>query len=264
MHPDSFKQIVGLAQEAKRREILQVPGESRGRFYLWNEADNKYEPLSKVRDLDDQFLSLPTLADYAAYRQASALWGFWYSRTGVIFDWEDFDFATLSLNLSPQIQKLAEWEKSHRPLKQDQAVLALRTIFPGMTTPSDLLAIVSNVQFKIDEQGRAVTGQGTRSVGRAMEARLENRDRIPDLVVFSVPVWENGGNLITSIKADVICALDADPTNQTFLFIPLAGSVERAIGVGEDALRGILEAQLARAFGEQKPPPIYHGTPTQD
>lgn len=261
-----IKAVADLATQAARPNIVEVPGQSKGIFLLWNPAENKYEIGGRSPDRSDQFTSLPTLADYAVVREDDALVGsFWYSRAGVVYvdgtDW--LNRATLPLTLSAPIQQLQRWTVGHEKLKQSTAVLKLRTLFAGAAFPGDLLTIVQGVAWKVDEAGRSVVKQGERSVGRTSEARLEGRDKIPDVVVFEVPVWENGGALIAGITAKVRCALDADPTDQTFMFVPEAGAVEAAIGYAEAELESRLRGQIDRAFGEAAKPPVYHGTPTK-
>jgi hypothetical protein len=262
-----IKAVADLATQAARPNIVEIPGGSKGEYLLWNPAANRYETCDRAADKLDVFLSLPTLAAYAAAHEVGIGGSFWYSRAGVTYvsSTSGLDRGTLPLTLSAPIKQLAEWSRSHERMKQETAALKLRTLFAGATVPGDLLTIVSGIAWKIDEAGKSAVGNGARSVGRGIEARIENRDKLPDVVVFNVPVWENGGPLVTSIGAKVRCVLDADPSTQTFLFVPEAGAVEAAIGEAEDTLGMRLNGQIEQAFDgvETGRPPMYHGTPTK-
>lgn len=262
----TLNRLVELVTHAHRPTVVEVPGESRRECLVFDPAENRYVAREKRIDEDRRFLSLPTLADYAKAAVSAFVAGdhsFWVARTGVVLDLEDGDAATLPLTLSAPLRQLAEWSANPTPLKQERAVLLLRTLFPGAATPGDLLKVVSGIDWKVNEAGKSVVGNGQRSVGKLIEAKLENREKIPDTVIFRVPVWETGGELVTGIEAQVWCVLDTNPSTQTFLFVPEAGAVEDAIGRGEAELEQRLRTQIARAFGGEGGPPVYHGTPSR-
>jgi hypothetical protein len=267
---DFVEKVADLARAATRPSVTAVPGEDGRYFLLWDEKSQSYEPALKRRHEHHAVASLASLADYAKNGPADG--EFWYSRAGVVYrhtarpaaaDRDPrADRAVLALAASQAVRHLGEWARGAPWHKQDQAVGLLRTVFRDSVEPGTLADTISAVTWATGENGRSVIGQGTRSVGRNLEARLEGRTAIPEVVTFDVPAWESGGPDLTNFRVRVGAVLEVDAPNQTFRFVPFAGAVERAWAEAEGELERLLALQAERAFGGEAHPPLYHGTPT--
>lgn len=266
------EKVAGLGQQAARKPFVEAPGEDAKYVWVWDEKSQAYAPQIKRTHRRHAIASVLSLADFAKANGDSA-GAFWYSRAGVILTFTDdadelakdvdADRASLTLKASKPMDQLASWSSGRHPLKQDVAVRLLKTVFRDGVDPGGLVDAVAAIAWAVNENGKSVIAQGSRSVGRALEAKIENRQNLPDLVSFTVPVWETSDPDLRRVTVKVPCVLEADPQDQTFAFLPLAGAVEAAWAAAEADLEGQLGMQVDRAFGGTEiRPPIYHGVPS--
>ena len=181
----------------------------------------------------------------------------WYSRDGIVMLFNDDtrrDVATLTLEYSPQITSLQAME-SQKAMNQAAIVRLLRVVFRDcLSQAGNLIDILRKIKFRKNEAGGSDIAQGKSSIGRSIQAELSGEGVIPDEVILDVPVF-----LGQPWRASVLCVLEADPANECFTLMPMAGAIEQAIRSGEEKMAIALDSALAatQASGVQR----YYGTP---
>lgn len=184
-------------------------------------------------------------------RQASV----WYNASAVtclIDDADRRDAITLKLKLSPQFQKIREWENQSKPMKQADAVLLLRTMFRDCMGPAgNLISLLKNLKFTNNASGEATISQGKASYSSRIDQELTGAGSIPEDFQMDMPVFASG--FLSIVRMDLAISIDC-PT-QTFTLIPLPGGCQRAINAAEMELG----ASLAASLGDGAK--LYYGAP---
>lgn len=173
------------------------------------------------------------LANRFAKKQTVSIW---YYRTGIVCLFNDEDRredCKLPLTLSPQVIALNELETSRRQLEQKSLLMLLRNTFKGCHDANgDLVAAIRHIEWEVKEQGNAEIGRGKRSIGKAATAELKGVDRdFPEYVTMDVPVF---GNAFPDIRMSVQCMLEPIELQKQFQFFPVAGEIEKGLGLAED------------------------------
>ncbi len=264
--------IQETAVKAASPVTMEVPGESK-RYFLQKNKDGTYLPQIKRTDKKYQIITVRSIADFAANNPVDGV--FYVDRTGIDYSFTEgdlpdpglaasddnyeanADLATLGLKKSKQMLQLEAWDRQRTGMEQKALVPILRTTFREQTTPGNALSSLERVTWKIGEDGNAEVGQRSRSVGKSIEAKLEGRNDLPDVIVFKVPAWDSSDFQYEMV---VSCVLEIDPLAQTFFLTPFPGMIEKRWGDAEFALGSELNKQITRAFKDkEKVPPIYAG-----
>jgi hypothetical protein len=182
----------------------------------------------------------------------------WVSRDGITLLLNDDrrDTVRYALGLSDQIKTLDELARKN--VSQKDLIFLLRTTFrDSLGLAGDLVAILRNVKFKVEEAGGSEIQHGKSSIGKSLSAEINGTKTLPEYVTLTVPVFAQAG--VQQIRMPVECALEPDAATQTFRLAALPGAIERAVGDGERKLKVILEEGLAEAKTEHVP--VFIGTP---
>lgn len=258
--------IAGLAQKAATSPTMAVSGENDSYFWLWDQTRQQYVRKPKARHRLHRMGSLASLVALAQDKFPNA--EIWYSFNGVTLRFTDqidgerkgmSDLAHLGLSLSKPMATLLSWDQTTYRHKQDQASVFLRTLFRDCVIPDTLASTIANISWAINEKGESAIGHGTRSVGRSLEAKLEGRTAIPEVVVFKVPMWHENTSELGGVIARVSCVLDVDPQSQTVAFIPVTGSIQENIARAERDLAEKIDAHLRARFSDSTLPNVYQG-----
>jgi hypothetical protein len=178
----------------------------------------------------------------------------WYSRDGVESR-HGRDLVRLDFCPSPQLALLQKWEaQGKESLDQEAFVYLLRTTLAGTyLTRTDLLDMVSKIDIKKGQNVAAEMAKGKVSVSRSMMAEAVGADKLPDTVVFTVPIWKNAS--MSSLVQGVTVALDLNAQTERFILTPIPGSIEQAVGKAEVALG----ERLRTVAGESSSLNFYYG-----
>lgn len=173
------------------------------------------------------------LANRFAKKQTVSVW---YYRTGIICLFNDEDRredCKLPLQLSPQMITLGELEASRRQVDQKTLLMLLRNTFKGCHDANgDLVAAIRHIEWDIKEQGHQDLKRGKSSIGKAATAELKGVDRdFPEYVTMDVPVF---GNAFPDVRISVQCMLEPVELQKQFQFFPVAGELEKGLGLAED------------------------------
>lgn len=246
--------IVELARKAEAPKAFSPESEP-GHVYFIRRADGELE--RREADPSDITASANDLDTVVRFLKdcGSQNAQIWYSREAVT-GYRDIstrrEYVSLTLNQSDQLNRLASLEAAVSKLKQKPMLDMLRIDLAGtLSREPDLIMRIREVKWKTTESGESASGQGRASIGKRIEAEVSNLADMKDKVFFDVPVFEG-----FHWRAEVPCAFDVNPEDQTFTIRPLAGAIEHAIREGEEqiqvALLGLLQAVDLKA-------PIYYG-----
>ncbi|AMV29315.1 hypothetical protein VT84_33275 [Gemmata sp. SH-PL17] len=181
----------------------------------------------------------------------------WYARSGVVavLDTEATapDVCRLALTPSPQMAKLAEWDRQGKASPtQAELVILLRTLFAGYY-PVDFLPAIRGVKSSKKTDADSQIGHGKVSLGKSMIAEMTGVAAIPEQIVFTVPVFAQAA---VHIRGPVRVEIDPDPQNERFNLYVIPGDIETAFAHAEEVLANRLELLL-----DGSPIPVYRGTP---
>lgn len=258
MLQELFDAISRQAVEAHGKIIVKHEAEPahtywmRGKDGEWSSYDADPEPRDHtVKDLS----SLKTFVDdHIAGNDETAL-RVWYSIEAVILIVDDDtrrDRLTLPLKLSPQMTSLQAMEKQPKAIKQTELVRWLRTMMAGaMSRCPNLLEIVRRVKFVVNQSGQSIATHGKTSVGRSIETEMTGVATIPELVEFTIPVFDAS---FPGINAVVPVAIDIDAGTESFTLIPIPGEIAKRLDDAEQALGEDVEEVISGV-------PAFRGTP---
>jgi hypothetical protein len=247
---EALEYLRGVLAE-RQPQVLKPAGEPDHVYYLTENGRyvrTQADPRPRAHQVRD-LASLAALCHFHATPQAPA--SVWYSREGVVALLDDGtrrDRVTLGLRASPQMRKLAEWGASPDKVPwQDQATLVrtLRGVFGGAFGGASPVEAFRRVRFKRGEDGEKVIEHGRSSIGKSLEARLLDAERLPEELAFYVPAFE-GDHL--GVWVTVRCLVEVDPKEERFAVVPEAGAVEGAWLRAEERLGEALREALGTAW----------------
>lgn len=139
------------------------------------------------------------------------------------------------LNLSKEFKTLQAMEKDGT-FTHPQIIQLLKVEFRSSKL-SSLIAQLTRVKFNANQTAESELTRTKASVGKSMVSEVCGLDSLPEYPVLTVPVWEN-----FKFEAKVEMALDPDVQMQRFKFVPVPGTLENALFLGEEALLGNLKS----------------------
>lgn len=258
MQADSLKLIADTAVKAAGNRVIKPAAEPAHVYYM---LDSIGEP--------ERFEAAPPPADHAARdltaiaakaaEHAGTASEVWFDRHGVVclFDrGTRRDRVALTLDPSGPLQRLYEWdENGGANVGQVELYQLIRTTFAGcLDAHPDLRKQVGKVDIKKAQQAAGTVDVGKASLSRSMIAEASGADKLPDVLVFDVPVFDTPK---LPIRAKVRVAFDLDPQTERFRLVPLPGEVEAAFVAGEDYTQARLHDALAEIDGGDKVPTFY-------
>ncbi len=269
MKADAIHALAELARNAGNPKIVSTnTPEPPHVYFIRNEKTGAMEQFTaQPHPRGHALLDVESVVQLAADQQAlSAASGaekeiaLYYSREGVVAVLDDStrrDRASLKLALSPQFKTISGLDGTAQRWKQADFVHLLRVRLAGAfaeTHPS-LIESLRAVKIRRSEDGGSEIIQGKASIGRSLQAEIQGREPVPEVVTLLVPVFHGH-----DWTARVVCALDIDPTQSEtpFQLQPLAGEVERALRVAEELLRQEIERQVGKSGLRA---PLYYGAP---
>ncbi len=129
------------------------------------------------------------------------------------------------------------------PLKMDPAGARrwLRLKMPGTGT-GDMVKALSKVDFDRRGSSSSRSEHGRESLGKSVEAQVQQIEEIPEHFTARVPIWNTPG--ATHFVVDVDITVHIDPQNERIEFHVSEDSLSRAVFVAREQLRGELRSHL--------------------
>lgn len=130
-----------------------------------------------------------------------------------------------------------------------EAIALLRFDLYGNHSPA-MISALRKVDFTRRNTGENVTEHGRESLGRSVEAEVQQAAEIPDEFLVSVPIYQEAGLRSFEVTARVCVYLDAQ--NEAIRLIPLKDEIE--------ASWGNILGEIRDSISNQSPGgPVYRG-----
>lgn len=199
---------------------------------------------------------LETVAAFADKFTSGAVW---VSREKIVFLTDDDDRRqrlTVDMIHSDEIKHLAERQKAKPRQSQRDILFALRTIFTQDALPGfpNLIDALRKVSFEANAKSDSEIQRGKSSVGKAVKAEASFPEPIPEMIVLSVPIFENS---FACKRFPVRCAVEIYEAEATIQLFPLPGEIEAAYAAAEADLC----ASIGDLLGKDSKVPVYYGSP---
>ncbi|GJM43460.1 MAG: hypothetical protein DHS20C21_03020 [Gemmatimonadota bacterium] len=250
MLAEFFDRIVGLGSRASEATVIRdsaLPRTliiSKGERIEFRRADT---PLRIVTlDSFEDVLALVENEDLApnpeVYFSESSIW--------VVLNSEDMrECAILDLRESRRFQTIRALESEPRSFTPKEAVKFIRYELHGVNADS-IVAALGRVDFTRRSEGRNHVEHGKESLGRSVEAQVQQADKVPDTFEVTVPVFTNSGVRHTAI---VRCGLYLDLEAERVEIRVLTDEVQFALDTTMGRIRSTLEELTC---------PVFNGAPS--
>jgi hypothetical protein len=120
----------------------------------------------------------------------------------------------------------------------------------GDAAPQAVLAALRRIDFTRTSTGKAHVDHGKESLGRSVEAAVQQADQVPESFKVRVPVYGNPG--LRGVQADITVGVYLNLDDEVIEFFVLPDDVESAIQQAQAALQEALAASGA---------PVFYGAP---
>lgn len=158
--------------------------------------------------------------------------------------------STTELTRSKRLDAAAVLELP-RQFEPRDAIKLLRFELHGANTDSVIQAL-SRVDFQRTSGGSSSVDHGKESLGRSVEASVQQADTIPDRFTIDVPVWSSPG--FSHHMASIQCGVYLDLVTQKVELRVLSDEIERVINLALDKV----VAELRTALPDV---PVFRGHP---
>lgn len=127
----------------------------------------------------------------------------------------------------------------------------------GSSAPFPVVDAIRRVNFTRTNAGASVVEHGKESLGRSVEAVVQQADKIPERFVVRVPVYSNPG--LQAFQAEVWMGLYLDLEGQAIEIWPEPDAIQAAIQTAQARLHEALVA--AEFWPNPGSAPVFYGTP---
>lgn len=228
LNADFLEKLAELIDPNHDPVVKAAPDSSE--YYLLRQPDGSYTP---EYGRSHKRISLSTIGSIVYFALDKPDDGqFFVGRNAVRYQYTDQDghkdtknqedWAVLAMPSSKQMEQLHEWEARDTPLTQAKLAPILRTIFAGQISPGDFTAVIEDVNWALAGDDREGNSRTSRAMGKSLETKLQNQDKVADTIVFKVPVWDSGAfQHIATVRAKV----EIDSNAKTFTIVPVPGMI---------------------------------------
>lgn len=160
--------------------------------------------------------------------------------------------ADVNLHWSKRFTKCVELEKAPAKMQPKEAVKMLRLELHGGNVDHVIQAL-SRIDFVRTSAGKTDVAHGRESLGKSVEAKVQQADTVPQSFTLGVPVWATHGFSRYSVQVEFGVYLDTDA--QVVELRVLSDETERVVGLAMSAAA----ADLRAALGDNVP--VFIGKP---
>jgi hypothetical protein len=245
---DAIGMIGGLARDASgakgKLEIVN-PEREPNYIYLAVKPDGEYDRLEADPAPRTHLLgSFSEVIPYVETKGTKDNSVIWFDRCQVVIVLNDEtrrDRASLKLNLTPQVLKLIELEKSRKGLEQKPFVRLLRIDLADALPDTLLLEWVRGVRFTSQGNAAGIVRHGRESLGSDIDEQITSElgSDCPEEVALRVRIFDDPA--VTAV-ARIRCAVEIDVPAKEFMLTPLPLELHNAIEAAVTDLGTELEA----------------------
>lgn len=253
MLADFVDKLTELAKKAHGAEALQIPGDSR-RVLVRQGDEFAFEDIPApdrkitLRGIDDivELCRDKTIAPAPeVYHSGDAI--------RVVLNREDRrEVAVMALTKSERFESMVALRKGTSFSVKD-AIRFLRVdLHSSGQGVGELIAGLRRVDFSRSSGTQRTTEHGRETLGRQVEAAIQQTDRVPEDFKATVPVFTNPG--LKGITCTLRCAINIDLDNEKIEISTLADEIQGALDGAQKDIHDMLVAALVDV-------PILNGTP---
>ncbi len=235
MLADFVKLIVGYGREADRAQVIEVPGHRKTIIRRGSEFETlDHEPPTRRNGYDSLESLLAAILDakicsdpevYVSRDQIRA-----YTNRA-----DRRECVHMRLAYTDQFAALTSLATESK--NGAQMVRHLRFNLPSV--PQCVIDGLRRIDFTRTSSGHRTAEHGRETYGRAVEADVQQRDKIPEQFEVAVPVFRNQG-LRSLSTVTVQVGIHIDMENERIMMAPLADEIPSAIDRALEAIRGEL------------------------
>lgn len=159
----------------------------------------------------------------------------------------------MALRPTTRFQTLCDLQKP-RSFSVRDAVKFLRFELHGGTVGTVIDAL-SSIDFTRKSDGRQAAGHGRESLGKAVEAAVQNADRVPEEFTVRLPAFSNPG--CKGFQVQVTCGVFLDLQNECVEIRVLADEIERELNAVVNEIGQAMRSELPESFTDR----IFEGRP---
>lgn len=254
MLAEFIDRITGLARESRGTQIKSCP-ELRKVFVHDGQTMHEHDLPPVERDgfldgIDDIVLAAQDgdmCADPEIFHNASAI-------TLVCDRHDGHETMTMPLRLSNRWTLLNRLAQDQQSMPARQLIRMLRFELSGAGCDG-VISAMRRIDFTRTSDGRSSVEHGRESLGRSVEAAVQQADKVPETFDVVLPIYMNAGLRDVSTVA-VQCGIHIDVHDETILVRPLADELEAAQVKAQSAIGDLLRVRLEQI-------PVFHGHPTR-
>lgn len=239
--------IRDLSVKAAGASVVKVAEHDRTAYLV---HDGKAEMVAVPPPLRNHSLfSVDSLCEFAQTAHGSV----WHDESNVVVMLDDADrreWATLPLVKSAPFLVLENLSRSTKTFTQKELVRLLRHDLRNAGV-ENVLAAVKRLEWKRTNDGRSSVEHGRESLGRSVEAAVNNAESIPEFLVATIPVYSTPG---ADGRFAVYCTLEIDLQNERFALLPDLDSLADAVHGAQESLH----EHLVEILGDTL---VFYGRP---
>lgn len=223
---DAFRELINLAQKARAVEVIEIPGVSDRKWIANRDGTREVVPIP-ARPRNNQMLSRADLVaavldkaicpDPEVFVSGTGV-GVWCNRT------QRTDRVGLNFTTSARFQLLTNLQ-SPRAFQPKDAVKMLRLELHGGRHQSVIDAL-SNIDFQRTNAGKSNVAHGRETLGRSVEAVIQQADKVPQLFTIETPLWSTQG--FNGYGTSIAIGVHLDPEQGTVELRVLSDEIMRA------------------------------------
>ena len=169
----------------------------------------------------------------------------------LVFDLQDRrELATMRLHFAERFATVSSMARQPWRCSPQEAIKKLRFELHAANV-DHVVAALRRIDFQRSSSGSSHIEHGKESLGRAVEAKVQQADAIPESFAVRVPVYSNRD--LRSIQVDIQCGIYLDLAEQLVEIRVMPDEISKAIEVAQAEVG----AMLAKAAGDAVP--VYHG-----
>lgn len=243
--------LVELGRKSAETAIVQVPGIPDAAWLVWPDgarAEVKIPPKDQHPKMSDLASFIDKVKGASGEPEVFVAEGNLYAHLDRD---ERRESVELPLRESSRFILCQKLQSAPRVMAPREAVKMLRLELASQD--HHMVAALSKIDFLRKGSGKSVVGHGSESLGRTVEAIVQQADDIPTTFVVTVAIWTNGG--LAPYAEQITFGIHLDPQAETVEIRALPDQVELARARALERLADEIREQLGGEI------PVYIGKP---